>query len=100
MELVVKEKKHTQDKKPKLELIEKYRPVYHYTPRKNWMNDPNGMVYFEGEYHLCYQHDNYDEIFRDMSWGHAISTDLVHWEEYAKAIVPDNDGLGMIFSGS
>lgn len=100
MELVEKRKKHTQDKKSKMELIEKYRPVYHYTPRKNWMNDPNGMIYFDKEYHLCYQHDNNDKIFSDMSWGHAISTDLVHWEEYAKAIVPDNDGLGMIFSGS
>ncbi len=81
-------------------MIEKHRPVYHYTPKKNWMNDPNGMVYFEGEYHLCYQHDKYDKVFSDMSWGHAISTDLIHWEEQPKAIVPDKDGLGMIFSGS
>jgi fructan beta-fructosidase len=79
---------------------EKYRPLYHYTPKENWMNDPNGMVYFDGEYHLSYQHDNYDKVFSNMSWGHAISTDLVHWKEYPKAIVPDNDGLGMIFSGS
>lgn len=79
---------------------EKYRPYYHYTPKKNWMNDPNGMVYFEGEYHLFYQHDNLEKVFRDMSWGHAISSDLVHWEEYPKAIVPDDDGLGVIFSGS
>lgn len=81
-------------------IVEKYRPSFHYTPRKNWMNDPNGMVYFNGEYHLFYQHDNYDRVFSDMSWGHAISTDLIHWQEYPKAIVPDDDGLGMIFSGS
>ncbi|WP_139902303.1 glycoside hydrolase family 32 protein [Clostridium thermarum] len=81
-------------------IVEKYRPSFHYTPRKGWMNDPNGLVYFDGEYHLFYQHDNYDRVFQNMSWGHAISTDLVHWEEYPKAIVPDDDGLGMIFSGS
>lgn len=47
----------------------KYRPLYHYTPLKNWMNDPNGMVYFDGEFHLCYQHDNYDAILG--FWGHS-----------------------------
>jgi fructan beta-fructosidase len=87
-------------KRDKNLVVEKYRPAYHFTPRENWMNDPNGMVYFEGEYHLFYQHDKYDKVFNDMSWGHAISTDLVHWEQYPKAIVPDQDGLGMIFSGS
>lgn len=100
MKLVENEKNNLKEKNEKMSVVEKHRPVYHFTPKKNWMNDPNGMVYFEGEYHLCYQHDNYDKVFSDMSWGHAISTDLVHWEECAKAIVPDNDGLGMIFSGS
>lgn len=78
---------------------EEHRPQFHYSPQKNWMNDPNGMVYFDGEYHLFYQHDQYEKVFSDMSWGHAISTDLVHWKEYPKAIVPDGDDLGMIFSG-
>jgi len=79
---------------------ETHRPQFHYTPKKNWMNDPNGMIYVEGEYHLFYQHDNYDKVFGNMSWGHAVSMDLVHWKELPKAIVPDNDGLGLIFSGS
>jgi fructan beta-fructosidase len=79
---------------------EEHRPQFHYSPQKNWMNDPNGMVFFDGEYHLFYQHDKYDKVFGDMSWGHAISTDLVHWKEYSKAIVPDGDSLGLIFSGS
>jgi fructan beta-fructosidase len=94
MKLFIKEESE------KVSNVEKYRPIYHYTPKQNWMNDPNGMVYFDEEYHLFYQHDKYDKVFGDMSWGHAISTDLVSWEEYPKAIVPDNDGLGMIFSGS
>ncbi len=79
---------------------EVHRPQFHYSPQKNWMNDPNGMVYFDGEYHLFYQHDKYEKVFGDMSWGHAISTDLIHWKEYPKAIVPDSDSLGFIFSGS
>ncbi len=79
---------------------EKHRPQFHFSPERNWMNDPNGMVYFEGEYHLFYQHDRYDEVFTNMSWGHAISKDLIHWKEYPKALVPDGDGLGLIFSGS
>ncbi len=77
-----------------------HRPQFHYTPQKNWMNDPNGMIYVDGIYHLFYQHDNYDKVFSNMSWGHAVSIDLIHWKELPKAIVPDNDGLGMIFSGS
>lgn len=79
---------------------EEHRPQFHYSPQKNWMNDPNGLVYLDGEYHLFYQHDQYEKVFSDMSWGHAISTDLVHWKEYPKAIVPDRDSLGLIFSGS
>ena len=59
---------------------ETHRPQFHYTPQKNWMNDPNGMIYFDGEYHLFYQHDNYDKVFSNMSWGHAVSTDLLHWK--------------------
>lgn len=100
MSLFRKKENDIKEKSEKSSLIEKNRAVYHFTPRKNWMNDPNGMVYFDGEYHLFFQHDNYDKVFGDMSWGHAISTDLVNWKEYPKAIVPDEDGLGLIFSGS
>lgn len=77
-----------------------YRPQYHYTPERNWMNDPNGMVFYEGEYHLFYQHTPFSAqpAFDKMHWGHAVSKDLVHWEELAPAIAPDEDGS--IFSGS
>ena len=79
---------------------EKHRPQFHFSPESNWMNDPNGMLYFEGEYHLFYQHDRYEDVFTNMSWGHAISKDLIHWKEFPKALVPDGDSLGLIFSGS
>lgn len=79
---------------------ENHRPQFHFSPSKNWMNDPNGLLYFEGEYHLFFQHDDYDKVFHNMSWGHAISKDLMHWTEVSKAIVPDGDELGLIFSGS
>lgn len=79
---------------------EVHRNQFHYSPARNWMNDPNGMLFYNGEYHLFYQHDRYEKVFGDMSWGHAVSTDLVHWTELPKAIVPDADSLGMIFSGS
>lgn len=74
------------------------RPQYHYTPAENWMNDPNGMVYYEGEYHLFYQYNPDGDQFGNMSWGHAVSEDLVHWEEQEVALTPDEHG--MIFSGS
>jgi fructan beta-fructosidase len=79
---------------------EKFRPQFHYTPEKNWMNDPNGMVYYEGEYHLFYQHTPFanQPNFEKMHWGHAVSSDLVHWEELAPALPPGEDGA--IFSGS
>ncbi|HEY8934097.1 MAG TPA: glycoside hydrolase family 32 protein [Cyclobacteriaceae bacterium] len=79
---------------------EKHRPQFHFSPEKNWMNDPNGLLYFDGEYHLFFQHDSYEKVFTNMSWGHAISNDLIHWKEYPKAIIPDGDGFGLIFSGS
>lgn len=74
-----------------------YRPSFHFTPHKNWINDPNGLVYFEGEYHLFYQYNPHGKNWGHMSWGHAVSTDLVHWEELAIAM-PEKDY--MIFSGS
>ncbi len=77
---------------------EKYRPQIHFSPEANWMNDPNGMVYFDGEYHLFYQYYPDSTVWGPMHWGHAVSTDLVHWEHLPIALYPDS--LGMIFSGS
>ena len=77
---------------------EKYRPQFHFSPEKMWMNDPNGMVYYEGEYHLFYQYYPDSTVWGPMHWGHAISKDLVHWQHQPVALYPDS--LGMIFSGS
>lgn len=74
-----------------------FRPYFHFTPPDNWMNDPNGLVYFDGEYHLFYQHNPFDIIWGHMSWGHAISTDLVHWQHLPVALHEENEI--MIFSG-
>ena len=77
---------------------EKYRPQFHFTPPSQWMNDPNGMVYYEGEYHLFYQYHPESTVWGPMHWGHAVSTDLTHWEHLPVALKPDHNG--MIFSGS
>jgi levanase/fructan beta-fructosidase len=75
-----------------------YRPNFHFTPKKNWMNDPNGLFYADGVYHLFFQHWPYGNIWGPMHWGHATSTDLVKWEEQPIALYPDR--FGYIFSGS
>ena len=77
---------------------EKYRPQFHFTPDSMWMNDPNGMVYYDGEYHLFYQYYPDSTVWGPMHWGHAVSTDMVHWEHLPVALFPDS--LGYIFSGS
>ena len=77
---------------------EAFRPLFHHTPRYGWMNDPNGMFYKDGVYHLCFQYNPYGSMWGNLSWGHSTSTDLVNWKAEEPVLVPD--GLGMIFSGS
>lgn len=78
---------------------EKYRPAYHHTPLWGWMNDPNGMVYKDGLWHLCYQWNPYGSKWQNLSWGQSTSKDLIHWDHQRDAVL-EPDGLGMIFSGS
>ena len=77
---------------------EPYRPKFHFTPKAHWMNDPNGMVYHDGIYHLFFQYYPDATVWGPMHWGHATSKDLVNWVEQPIALYPDS--LGYIFSGS
>ncbi len=77
---------------------EKFRPVYHHTPLYGWMNDPNGMFWKDGVWHLCFQYNPYGSKWQNLTWGHSVSPDLMHWTQEPSVIEPD--GLGSVFSGS
>jgi sucrose-6-phosphate hydrolase SacC (GH32 family) len=77
---------------------EVYRPTIHFSPKTNWTNDPNGMVYHNGVYHLFYQHHPFSSVWGPMHWGHATTKDLINWKHEPIAIYPDS--IGTIFSGS
>ena len=89
---------HRADAQPEPTYTERYRPQYHFTPAVNWTNDPNGLVWFDDEYHLFYQYNPFGARWGHMSWGHAVSPDLLHWEHLPVAI-PETDSV-MAFSGS
>ncbi|NQU51957.1 MAG: glycoside hydrolase family 32 protein [Bacteroidetes bacterium] len=91
--------------KPEKEIYnELYRPQYHFTPIKNWHNDPNGLVYYNGEYHMFYQHNPKGNEWGFMHWGHTISSDLIHWEHFPIALYPDENSEDKVdctaYSGS
>src|SRR5438309_287715 len=78
--------------------VEPYRPQFHFTPDQNWCNDPNGLLFYHGEYHVFYQKNPFGDKWGHMSWGHAVSTNLLQWQHLPVALA-EEDGV-MIFSGS
>ena len=88
------EQKHTE----KVVVNEKHRPGFHFTPKEKWMNDPNGLVYYNNIYHLFYQYYPDSTVWGPMHWGHATSSNMIQWEHQPVALYPDS--LGYIFSGS
>ena len=91
-------KKQTADASKNGYYTEPYRPQIHFSPEAHWTNDPNGLVFSNGNYHLFYQYYPDSSVWGPMHWGHAVSKDLVHWKHLPIALYPDS--LGCIFSGS
>lgn len=89
---------HKNSSKTASPVTEAHRPLYHFTPDSMWMNDPNGLVYYDGEYHLFYQYYPDSTVWGPMHWGHAVSTDMIDWKDLPIALYPDS--IGYIFSGS